>query len=161
MLRAHLADGRVGLLQKGCEVLKIMTRDVNNKAKCGAAGGVEVLVEILRRYQVGGPALVLQEACAALGNSTCSNTDNKAKCGAAGGVEVLVEILRRYQVGGPALVLQRACGALWSSTYSNTANKAKCRAAGGVEVVRQIQQRRANDDADLAGVCAGLLGDLS
>ena len=116
MLRAHLADGRVGLLQKGCEVLKIMTRgDVNNRAKCGAAGGVEVLVEILRRYQVGGPALVLQEACRALRNST----------------------------------------------YSNTANKAKCRAAGGVEVVRQIQQRYANDDARLAGLCAGLLGVLS
>ena len=115
MLRAHLADGRVGLLQKGCEVLMIMTRDDANKAKCGAAGGVEVLVEILRRYQV----------------------------------------------GGPALLLQQACGALWASTNGNTANKAKCRAAGGVEVVRQIQQRYANDDARLAGLCAGLLGVLS
>jgi hypothetical protein len=73
-----------------------------------AAGGVEVVVKVVKRRR-DGPAPLLEQACWVLKNIAV-DADNHVKCGAAGGVEAVVEVVKRHR-DGPAVLLENACGA--------------------------------------------------
>ena len=78
-----------GVLEKACEMLLrnlTQANNADNRAKCGAAGGVEVVLDILRHHNDGPAAgALLEDACWALWNMTVNNADSKGRCVAAGG----------------------------------------------------------------------------
>ena len=148
------SGGAPSLLEKAFAALIPVT---DNAARCGAAGGVEVVLEVLRRHKDSPDAAeLLTQACWALRNITV-NADNKARCGAAGGVEVVLDILRRHNEGGPAAaaLLEQACRALHNITI-NAANLRKCRAANGQAVVREVRGRHSTD-AVICSTCNHIL----
>ena len=100
ILQRHKERGpaAAALLEKACSALGNITV-TDNQARCGAAGGVEVVLDILRRHNDGpAAAALLQQACGALAQITANSAnfrasaDNLRKCRAANGQVVLREV---------------------------------------------------------------------
>lgn len=120
---------------QACAALRLLCRNVANRARAVDASAIEVLVGLLRHAEMhtesrpGCEASSHPEsgsstaehgdvsseqlpevACGALKNLTATD-DNKARAGAAGAVEVCVQVLRTAR---SEAALEQACGAVWS-----------------------------------------------
>ena len=148
-----------GLLYQACLLLRnITTGNVSNQAQCGAAGGVELAVGVLRRYVASGPAAagLLEHASAAVWSLTASIAINQTKCEAAQGAEILVDVLRRNATLCPVGLSEQAVGALWSIALPNAGIRARFASAGGVAVLRHVMQQHPNNRA-VASRCQALI----
>jgi hypothetical protein len=127
-------------LKDVCDALRnAMVTFPENRVKCGAAGGVEALVKIVKAYH-SLPSTVIESACAALWNVLHSMPEHQRTCGEDGGVEALVSVIRHYvAVDGPVPLLVSACwmacGALRHAILTIDANKAKCIQAGALATI--------------------------
>ena len=117
------------LLEQACATLANIIGSGESHRLCSAAGGVEVLVELLKRHVVDGPSLLITRACQALRSIAC--------CGPAGGVEALVELVKRYR-DGPVELTQEACRALCNMMLSSADNPVACSKVGGVEALVDV-----------------------
>ena len=146
------------LLEKACATLVHMTTSPESHRKFGAAGGVEVLIELLKRDVLDEPSLLVTRACQVLRNVSVL-TDNKVKAGAVGGVEVVVDLIKRY-LFVPVELTQQACGAL-NSLMVYDDNRVACSKAGGVEALINVLTDHAHNDpedcADLFVLVCGAL----
>jgi hypothetical protein len=130
------------LIEEACATLRDVTLHEDNEARCGAAGGVEVVLEVLRRHLHVGPASLMERACGALWNIT-DDAGNRDRCVAARGVETVLNVLRRHR-DGPEALLVEVCGAL-ENVCGSPAGRAKCGAANGVEIMLDLLRRRRGD----------------
>ena len=91
------SDGPDVVLEEACSVLCNITWNKKNhascQAECGACGGIEVVVGILRRC-CSEASTLLAEACCLFINVTYANAENIARCSAAGGVQVVIAIIK-------------------------------------------------------------------
>ena len=140
--RQSAAGGDMRLLEHGCGALaNMLRRDPESQAKCSAAGGVEVVVGLLRR-----PDATLLLRLWAVSVLVTLADNSQEKCGAAGAVEVLIDILRQYCQNcapGSLHLLYSVCGVLWRLTKNHDANTFRCRAAGGVAALKAVIQAHA------------------
>ena len=101
--------------KRGASALRALTYGYTPlKARAGAAGAGEVLVQAMKRFQE--DALVMQPACAALG-SLVMDPSNQARCGRADAMAVVVEVLKMHvekEGSNSQAVCAEALVALWN-----------------------------------------------
>ena len=138
-------------------LVKLGVGNRGNLARCSAAGGVEVLIELLNQHcdMTVGSVSLLQYACEALGNLALSDAVTRAKCDAARGLEAVTNVVRLRCTGKPAhcsptaqAMLSVACGVIRVLVGNSDADAraqcvAQCAAAGAVEALAAVLQRHA------------------
>ena len=82
------------------ELIRLLSpNNVDNKARCGAAGGVEVIVDMLTRRGAAEAlvVVVVEKACTVLDLLTNASADNAARWRAANGADVVCPIQERHE----------------------------------------------------------------
>ena len=107
----------------------------SDKGAIAAAGGVPLLVELLRD----GSADAKKSAVAALGNLTYSNAANKVLIACAGGIAPLVDFLRHSS--SPPEAKTQAAQTLFNLANNNDANAVAIALAVGPEALVELARR--------------------
>ena len=132
------------LLKYACKVLINITLNQDTIEACGAAGGVEAVIELMKSHREGAVDL-LMAACGVL-TSITESAANAAKC--TTGVGVVMDIIKRCikqckremncKNSIHAALLEEACCAL-SNITTNITNKVACGVAGVKLMVKVIK----------------------